>query len=509
MSNSRDIVVSTFSRFSYQILSIVTIFFLTPFTIKTLGDYNYGIWVLVNIFVTYCSYTELGINSAVERELAVATGKNDKEEFNRVFSAGIFLNVITFIVITIISALFAFICHIMKFKDYSIISYIGFLMGISLGVNFLFRCFSSILSANIRFDLISIVNTVQLIIQTSLTIYFLITSPSLVSLTYALLISTIASGFLFLFYAKKVTVFALDIKLINKNIIKKLFNYSGKTFLAQIAEIFRSKLDELVTAAFISVNMVTTYSIANKLNGVVNNIRVSSVSVFTSFLSKVFAIKNKQERVELFFFLSKPMLAVSFICFFGFFFLAKSFIELWVGKSYSIAYYPTIILGLGYFIGYIQAIGVSYMYASATHHYFGVMSIAEGILNFIFSIIFVTVFKLGIIGVALGTLVSMLISRVIAQPIIVSRILEIKTLDYYKFFIVNSVKGLLLYGITGFIIKKITINSYLEILYLSLFLLIVSVLHFVMMLTPKELNFFKQKISSYSITNLKFGFKKI
>ncbi len=479
----KNLALSSVSRFSYQLALVAVLFFLTPLMIKTLGDYRYGIWALVNIFANYCGYAELGITSAVQRYLAVAVGNNDREEFNNICNNGFFLNIIIAVIITIISIITAVTMNLLEIKDYSLISILVMIMGGNLGLTFLFKSFFSVISAHIRFDIISSVQLFQLILNSALVAMLLLNNFGLVEISLCTLFTTFFANLLYFYFSMRLAKFnLLQFQLINKNTIKKLLGYSGKSFSIQVAEILRFKTDELITAVFISVSLVTPYSVANKLNRTANTFNLSFIGVLNPFFSRYVDNKPEQYRVRLFFLVSKVVIAMSCFIFFSFLLVGFPFLGIWLGDNYTQAYLPMIILAFSYFAGFSQAAGVQYMFSTNTHQHFAYLSIFEGIVNIICSIIFVVVFKLGIVGVALGTLAPVLLTKTYFQPRIASKILNIRLTEYYSFFIINLLKGLLLYIIAGSLILQAQPDSYTEI-FLSVFGLgLVAAVHFVLML---------------------------
>ncbi|MDD3013886.1 MAG: oligosaccharide flippase family protein, partial [Candidatus Gastranaerophilales bacterium] len=495
---------------AYQLTSLLIVFLLMPLMIKILGDYKYGVWILVTIMVNYMGFTELGVTSAIQRNLAVAIGDKNREEFNRIFSNGLFLNFIILILVLIITYISVLVINFIHFKEYHLISLLITIMGINLALTFPFKSFLSVIAANIRFEIISGIMLSQLVITSLLTVALLLNGYGLIGLAVSTLMVTLFTNCLYVYFAKKIYDFSLfNMKLINKSTLKKLLIYSGKTFLGQIADIIRFKMDEVVTGALISVNMVTTYSIANKLNGAANGFTMSFLGVLNPFFSKYVNIKSDHEKAELFFLVSKIVIAISFLTFFGFLILGKPFIKIWMGEHYIKAYYPLIILALGYFIAFMQSVGINYMYSTNTHQYLAYMSLGEGIINLIFSLIFVMHFKLGIIGVALGTLVPLSVTKTYIQPMIVSKLLNINPLKYYLFFAKNSSIGFALYLITGFVIVQLNIDNYIKIVIAAFILGLLAVLHLFFMLDRQEKLTIKDavltKLSRYNKSEIKIN----
>ncbi len=63
-----------------------------------LGPATYGVWKLIQVIFQYFSYTHIGLVSALTREIPIAIGKKDKNEYEKVkdvvFTQGLFLNLV-------------------------------------------------------------------------------------------------------------------------------------------------------------------------------------------------------------------------------------------------------------------------------------------------------------------------------------------------------------------------------------------------------------------------------
>jgi hypothetical protein len=74
------------------------------------------------------------------------------------------------------------------------------------------------------------------------------------------------------------------------------------------------------------------------------------------------------------------------------------------------------------------------------------MNLSEGVANLGLSILFVKHFGLGINGVALGTLIPTIITRLFIQPVIAARLVKMAVIDYYALVLRIFLLGALIYG---------------------------------------------------------------
>ena len=83
---------------------------------------------------------------------------------------------------------------------------------------------------------------------------------------------------------------------------------------------------------------------------------------------------------------------------------------------------------VGYVVNFSQSPAVVLLIAKGRHKDLGWWSLAEGLANLILSIYWAT--KYGVIGVAWGTVVPMVITKLVVQPILVARHSAIRIPEY-------------------------------------------------------------------------------
>ena len=115
---------------------------------------------------------------------------------------------------------------------------------------------------------------------------------------------------------------------------------------------------------------------------------------------------------------------------FGLIFWGKHFIERWMGTDYLDAYPVLAILVLGFVLAIWQAPSFDFLFGTSKQKFVALINSIEGISNLILSLVLVR--YLGLVGVALGTLIPMVVIKLLVQPIYVSRALSISYLEYMR-----------------------------------------------------------------------------
>ncbi|MEP4308106.1 MAG: polysaccharide biosynthesis C-terminal domain-containing protein, partial [Lentilitoribacter sp.] len=141
----------------------------------------------------------------------------------------------------------------------------------------------------------------------------------------------------------------------------------------------------------------------------------------------------------------------------------QAFINRWMGPSYAEAYWVMVILLVGRMIGFANHPLNSALYAANKHKIVAKIDIIEVMLNLAISLVLVQYFEL--IGVALGTMIPLLLLRLLVLPYFACAAIEMPVSDYYQCMVRPIVS--MIFPISGMyyiLAGKTTIDSYPQIL---------------------------------------------
>ena len=434
----KKILSGSIFRLSLFSINIVVAFFIMPFIIHSIGDRMYGFWNLVGYFIGFYGLLDLGLTGAVSRYIAGSIGENNPLNSNYYINTSLFLFSIIGVIIIIISviiALFSFsICD--NPADADLFMKTILILGISTGISFPVRSFKGILTALLRFDLLSIFQLVTLILRTGLIYYYLNRGYGVLALSVITFITSLFEMILIIYFAfKKSDFLKLRVKYIQGQFMKKLFSYSIFSFIAKITDQLRFNIDGFVITAFIGLEAVTIYAIASQIIRYFSSLMISIIGVIQPYFSILHG-RNKDDNIKhLFLFMTKISIYIScFVCF-GFLLWGKQFIIRWIGVDYVESYKCLVILAASTTIAMMQLPSVNLIYATSKHKFYSATNSIEGITNLILSLILVKPF--GIVGIALGTALPMALIKILIQPYYICKILKIQRLFYYKMVLKN------------------------------------------------------------------------
>ena len=416
---------------------IIIGFLLTPFIIRSLDRKGYGIWTLICSFVGYYGLINLGIGSAITRYIARYTAQKDIKSLNQVVSTALAIFVITSALILILTFLFGdLLANFLNVEKalHSNFIYLLWIICIVVGISFFGDLFSSIVIAREHYFARNMFVVCQELLRVVLTVLFIKMGWGIIGVGLAFLISEFCG---MVFSAFLLRIFASDIKIsinsVNLMTLKMLFVYGGVTTIISIADILRINIDSFVIAKYITIEAVAIYGVGSLIIKYMTKVITSTMTVLRPRFASLEGSNNMEQLKKLFL----RSLSISAFLSFGLSFCAitfgPKFILIWIGSDYDYSIYILSILATSYAFGLSQTPAINLMYSINKHHYYAFFTILEALANLSLSIFLAG--QYGIIGVAMGTAIPMIIMKCFIMPVYVSRIIDISLSEYLKSFI--------------------------------------------------------------------------
>jgi O-antigen/teichoic acid export membrane protein len=430
-SLSRKLLSGSVLRLCNLILAAAAAFFLMPLMVHHLGDRLYGFWTLAIAFVGYYGLFDMGMSGAVSQYLGIAIGRKDLEECRVVFNTALRIQSALGCLVLIAAAGTAiasrWFCK--SPADADLFWKVIVILGANAALAFPLRVYTGLMEAELRFDIQSGLDLLGQILRTGSIVYVMVTDGGLVELAWMTMLASMPVLFLQVGLARREAPWArIGNAFFEIKKTKEFFSYSIYTFVSMIADILRFQVDALVITAFIGLAVLTHYRIATVFAQYYVNAIIALVGLIQPLFSRLHGAEDKVKLEKVFAFSTKVSLCVSvFIC--GVVILwGKAFIDCWMGAKYEDAFLPMVILAVAVFLDVSQGPSVSLLYAIFEHRFYTYLNSAEGVLNLVISMLLAR--PMGIVGVALGTLISAMLIRVVVQPVIVCRVSGI---DYRKY----------------------------------------------------------------------------
>ena len=440
-SRKPSLKINALSNWAALGVNIVVGFLLTPFIISHLGKTGYGIWILIGSFIGYYGLLNLGVGSAIMRYVARYAGQGDEKSLNETASTAMAMFCCTGVLA--IAASFFLAGPLARFfevepKHFDDFRYVVWIIGLATGLSFPGNVFGAIVAAYERFVVVNFVRVATALVRAGLVVIFLLYGMDMPGVALAALgsqlFALIANFLLCRHFTPLVQVKLAFAKL---RVLRKLIVYGGITTIIVVADIMRISLDRVVIGKMVGMAEVGIYGIAALIIQYMLHLVTTGMRVLTPRFAALDGAKE-HTRLQSLFLRSLP---VSALLAFGASMLTiifgARFITWWVGEEFAGAIPVLWIIAAAYAFALSQNPSIGLMYALNKHRYYAVATMIEAIANVTLSILLVS--RYGIIGVALGTAIPMLIIKVLVMPIYVSRVVGVSILSYAKPFMIPSI----------------------------------------------------------------------
>ena len=484
-------------------------FFLTPFIIEKVGVEANGFVALANNFIEYAQLVTVAINSMAGRFITIRIHQKKQEEANKYFSSVFIANLIISIILTTLSVIvILFINNLVNISD-SILNDVRILWSF-IFANFILSLFTSVFNVSTfvknRLDLNAFCNIKGYLIRIVILLFcYIVLDVHVWYIGMALFFMGLYNLLKNIYYSKKLTPELkinktyFDIKAILELIKSGIWNT-----LSKLSSILSSGLDLLITNIFINATAMGVLSLSKTIPTIILSLFGTIASIFAPSLTISYASKDNTSMkkqlinsIKLLGILSSIPLAILI----GF---GKEFYTLWAPSQDSgLLYTLTLINCLN--LVFCLPLEPLYNIFTATNKIktsslalitFSTLSIISTfiILKLVPNNINIKMFTI------IGTSSFYNIIRVLTfLPMYGAKCLDLKLNTFYSVIFKNTISVVVL-SIIAIIIKTIlTINDWLSLLLVCVFIAIVGLIINTLIILNKNdrlyiINLIKEKI---------------
>lgn len=460
--NTMKVVRGSIFRNINLAINIIGGLLLMPFTVHAVGDKDYGLWVLIGTFMGYYGLFDFGLLKAVQRFVSRAIGVNDTKEKNAIINTALYIYLFIGGLIMLVSAIvFLLAPHFIKDStNLKLFRTIIPLLSLSVAIGLPMRVFKGLLISYFRFDLNAITEIVAHLLRILLTFSFLRKSNGLLILSFiAFTTEMIMHVMTFVFAGRTDKNMIISSRLVDKSRIKSIFNYSGVSAIASITQMMRFRVSSFIIAGFLGLKEVTIYVIALRLVEYFTQAMKSTLGFLLPIFSQYEGKKDYASIRNKYLFLTKISCFLSVLIGATLILFGRNFIGRWMGPEYVVAYMPMVILTVANIFTTMQITSEELLFGISKHKYFIAANCVEAAGNLILS--FILIKKFGIIGIALGVSVPVLIMKLFVQPAYVCRAINLKPQKYYlKTVLPVVVKSFIFFSIFWLATKEYALPVY-------------------------------------------------
>lgn len=433
-------------------VAIATNLTILPYLMTKVSKDLYGISIIVLTFSGWLSVLDMGVGAAVMKYISEFNARSEHDKIEKIFNTslsfymtiGIIIGLLLLVLAFVYDKIFSinpeyiiqgkqliYICAILSFFKWPLMPFRNAICGLH------------------RFDIVNKVEIISNITRLILVyLVFLFTNSFVLYILISQLFLVLYElSYIFILKRKlndiKITMFYFD-----KEAFLLIFKFSSYIFVSMLCGILIFQTDNFLIGIYISTTGITIYYAAVRIQEVVRAINGLLGSPFITAFSelqgrgeyekqKIYLLRYTKLETALFIPIILILLTYS-----------RQFIMSWLGEDFLLAVPVLQILLIWWFFNGTLLILQTAIIGKGQTDVFLYPNIINAVSNLVLSIILIR--YLGIIGVALGTTIPMIITTCFLIKSILNR-LQLPTSDYWK----KSIAPNLLYYLIVFVLANL------------------------------------------------------
>ena len=449
-SHGAQLMGNAFWNGSPTVLRLAVGFFLVPFIIAHIETDLLSIWRFSLSLLSASWLLQLGLSSAVSREVPQGLVRKDYHRISEVVSTTVGFNCILSLVLLAATA-----SLVVKFPDWFDVAQenrttsrivIG-ITGLGFAIWIPFVIWRAVIHGLQSFISIGIVEISSTILYAFFVVWALKADGGVVALTALGLGRVLLPAVALAMIARKICP---HIKLAFRNARVSVFGsilpYSVNSFIYTIATMLFAQASIWVAGALLGVSIVLYYSVCQQLATMIGAVLAVTLVVSKPAASE-FQAQGDMARVRALFLRSMKYVVMAamppalFLCVFH-----HEVLLAWIGKEEFAAYsYLVPILALTQVAWLCQQAGYYVINGIGRHRPIAAMAVGSMVTSVVLAVILVKVASLGLLGIALGVSIPTVIVSGVLVPVYSCRVLEIPLVQYLKACLLRSAVPIVLF----------------------------------------------------------------
>lgn len=462
--------------FAYNIVSIICGLIVPRLLIGNFGSEAYGTTVSIAQFLSYIVLIEGGIGGIARSALYKPIAENDDATIGHImYEINAFFKVVGFIFfvyVLFIASTYRFVSNSNIF-DWLYTFFLVLVISIStMAQYFVGLPYEIFLASNQKGYVSNFLSIVSTILNTILVVILIFLRMDLI---WVKLISAsvfvIKPIFLKMYYRKK---YGYTIKKDNE---KKYLTQKATGVGQHIAYFFHSNTDIFLLTIFSGGVDVAIYSVYYMVTSKIQGLIVSMISGDEAYFGSLIARKEKNELIKTFNFYEVIVSILTIVLFGTSMVLIYYFVGIYTkdikDANYLVPYFGYLLIISA--VIYCWRIPYNSIVIAAGHFkQTKIASYGEALLNIIISIILVINF--GLVGVAIGTIISVMFKYLYYIIYLTKNILKKPIIEYIKRLVINSITLIFIFICENAFLENINIENYFGFMIVGLILVIINLI---------------------------------
>ena len=340
---SKKLVLNSLSGTALYAVNIVVAFIMSPIIIRVLGNRDYGLWELVMSVIGYMGLLDLGIGPALVRFVAVADGKQDKDDLQKTISTSF----IFFLVVSVVAVLsflvlgyFPGIIAGSEAKDIANIGTVFMILGLNAGMLFPMQVFIATLMGVQRHYFINNIRMLLLIVRAALAYYLLLRYQGHGLIIMALL-ELVFSAIKFVAFVGAVSldknIPKISFSAVSRVKAKEMIVFGAKSATMMVASRLQNQSVPLIIGNVLGLGQIVFFVMPNRLIDYAKGLSFAIGFPLTPYFGSAVGKGNNDELVKSWLNTTLALQIVSLSMLVVVFFCGETFLGLWIGTEYAVA----------------------------------------------------------------------------------------------------------------------------------------------------------------------------
>lgn len=438
MSKEGSFLRNILSSTAGSIVGMLVTLFLSPFVVHSLGKSVYGIWTLVVSLTGYYGLLDLGIRAAVGQYVTRYWAKRDIEGVNRTMSTA-------FVLMGGVAALAAAATIFVSFTlerwvqvdpaELASARWAMLVAGFGVALTFPMAIFSSVTWATQRIDIDNAIGIADRLLVAALTVLVLKQGYGVLGLAIVTNGVILAGNLLRIVVAHRLLPgLSIRPRLFSKVGVREIAGYGSFVVIIIAAEKVVIYSDAVVIGIFMKPEAITYYSVGANFIPYLMSLVTSVIWTFTPYAIACDARGEHDKMRQLLARGTRGTLFLASLVGGGLILLGTDFLRLWMGEEFvSGVHYPSsglilAVLAVAAIIRSGESTGRQILYGMRRQRLLALLACAEMLINLVCSLLLVQSY--GILGVAIGTLVAMIVVQGVTGFLVIVRLLKLDWKDY-------------------------------------------------------------------------------
>jgi len=396
---------NTLSGFGVRGLLFLSVLVLTPYLFRQLGPAGFGTWSVLFTFVTVASLTEHGLALAVVKLVAEERGRG--HDPGRIIGAAVILMGALGLLAALLLVLGGIALDgLAADGDERAFTLAMLLLAVGVALRAPLAAYAAVLKGCQRYDLANLENAFLTVAFTVGAVAAIELGGDIVGLALAQAVALLAAGALAaLLLARAEPGLRLLPRLSDGRAVRSIVGFGSYTLLADSMGFVAARMDVVVIAAIRSAAAAAPFAAAVKLQSGIQSLVLPWVNLLLPMQAEMWARGRRQEVADRLVLATRIAAQITIPAVLALSLFATDLVRLWLGPEAPAVTALIVVLLLTIQIAMLStAPAETVLIAVGRVRAVAALSLGGGLANLLLSV--VLVWKIGVVGAALGTLLT-------------------------------------------------------------------------------------------------------